>query len=473
MMHIKLLLCSLLILHFNLLKAQDSLSSQNQHPNVVLIVSHGHGFSDLGCYGNKIIKTPNLDKLANEGVRFINAHAAVSSGSASQSVILTGLYNHANGQYGQNDGTSHFSVFPEMRSLPAYLKDAGYRTGRIGLFPLNDNIVRFDTLLGTGNNFRNSVEMAERCAPFLNHKTIQPFFLFFCPADPSRSENTNEEEEDKANFFGNLTNGYEGIIPTFYLPDKIAVPSYLPDSRECRKELSQYAQAVSRMDLGVGRLFELLKKNDLWETTLVIYISDMGIAFPGAQNTLYESGIKLPCIVKLPFKYVLYHECDAMINWADITPTILDFCNALPIEYTFHGRSFKDAISQKPLMGWDEIYASQTFHEVTMYYPMRMVMTRRYKLIRNIAWQLPFPLANDLLNSFTWQSNLKSDNELFGKRTVRNLLQRTEYELYDITSDSDEIKNLASDPEYSGILADLQARLKSFQVRTNDPWIIY
>jgi N-sulfoglucosamine sulfohydrolase len=86
---------------------------------------------------------------------------------------------------------------------------------------------------------------------------------------------------------------------------------------------------------------------------------------------------------------------------------------------------------------------------------------------------LPFPIANDLSNSPTWQGVLKSDNELLGKRTVKNILERPEYELYDVINDPDEIKNLASNPEYASILADLKARLKSFQVRTNDPWIIF
>jgi N-sulfoglucosamine sulfohydrolase len=469
-MYIKLILLLLIVIPTFLIKAQDSSLLQNNKPNVVLIVSHGHGTNDLGCYGNKIIKTPNLDKLAADGIKFINAHATVSSGSASQSVILTGLYNHANGQYGQNDGNSHFSIFPEIKSLPRYLKEAGYRTARTGLFLLDNKAIFFDTILGAGNNYRNTFEMAEQCNSFISQTSARPFFLYFCPADPSRSGEVNEDEPSKTNNFGNRD--YEGIIPTYYKPNKIEVPSYLPDLPECRKELAQYAQAVSRMDLGIGRLLELLKKAGYWKNTLIIYISDAGIAFPGAQNTLYEAGIKLPCIIKPPFEEYR-NICDAMINWADLTPTILDICAALPPEHNFHGRSFKDAMTQELSAGWDELYASHTFHEITMYYPMRMVMNRRYKLIRNIAWQLPFPIANDLSNSPTWQGVLKSDNELLGKQTVKNILERPEYELYDVINDPDEIKNLASNPEYASILADLKTRLKSFQVRTNDPWIIF
>jgi len=473
-MYIRSILICIFSFQFFFSKAQESHSIQVMRPNVVLIVSHGHGMGDLGCYGNKIIKTPNLDKLASEGIKFISAYATVSSGSASQSVILTGLYNHANGQYGQSGGHNHFSLFPEIKCLPEYLRDSGYRSASVGvLFATEEKTIPFDTILGIGTNERSIYELAEHCSPFLSRKTNKPFFLYFCPADPFRSNEATDALTSTTNYFGNRKHGYEGIIPTYYNPNKIDVPYYLPDSPECRKELSEYAQSVSRMDLGIGRLFELLKKTGNWENTLIIYITDSGIAFPGAQNNFYEPGIKLPCIIKPPFDKYDNNTCDALINWADLTPTILAFCKALPAEYIFHGRSFKDVMLQKQPAGWDELYASHTFHEVTMYYPMRMVMTRRYKLIWNIAWHLPFPISNDLLNSDSWQATLNSNNTLFGRRAVKDLIQRAEYELYDLITDPDEIKNLALSPEYEGVLIDLKARLRGFQVKTNDPWIIF
>jgi len=471
-MRAKLFLVSIFIFSGFALLAQELSTLQPARPNVVLIVSHGHGSGDLGCYGNPSIKTPNLDKLAAEGIRLTNGYATVSSGSASQSVILTGLYNHSTGQYGQSNGQNHFSVFPEIKSLPSYLKNIGYKTAVIGAFPLAlDNSFPFDTVLDVAANARNTYQMAERCKPILSRSQKKNFFLYFCLADPSRSNGASEETASIVNSFGNRNQGYEGIIPTYYKPAKIEVTRYLPDSPGCRKELVQYAQAVSRIDLGIGRLFELLKNTDNWDNTLIIYISDSGIAFPGAQTTLYEPGIHLPCIIKLPFDKPLVNICDAMVSWADIAPTILDFCQALPAEYPFHGLSFKEALTHEHPNGWEEIYASHTFHDITMYYPMRMAMNRRYKLIWNIAWQLPFPISNELLNSATWQEALRSGTEFYGKRNMKDLLQKSEFELYDLLNDPDEIKNLASNPEYAGIMKDLKARLKGFQVKTSDPWI--
>ena len=136
-----------------------------------------------------------------------------------------------------------------------------------------------------------------------------------------------------------------------------------------------------------------------------------------------------------------------------------------------HGRSFLPILDQEKPAGWDEVYASHTFHEVTMYYPMRAVRSGRYKLIWNIAHPLPFPFASDLWGSATWQDSLKrGDDFVYGKRTIKNFVQRPQFELYDLEADPDEIHNLAGDPQHHDVLAELQKKLRDFQKRTGDPW---
>jgi N-sulfoglucosamine sulfohydrolase len=138
-----------------------------------------------------------------------------------------------------------------------------------------------------------------------------------------------------------------------------------------------------------------------------------------------------------------------------------------------HGRSFLSILDQENANGWDEVYASHTFHEVTMYYPMRVVRSGRYKLIWNITHELPFPFASDLFNSATWQDSLKRGEDfMYGKRTIRALTQRPEFELYDLEADADEIHNLADDEKHRERLAELKERLREFQQRTGDPWIL-
>jgi len=164
--------------------------------------------------------------------------------------------------------------------------------------------------------------------------------------------------------------------------------------------------------------------------------------------------------------------CDAMVNFADLTPTILDFAGALPGNDTVQGRSFRSVLEQEHPKGWDETYASHTFHEITMYYPMRVVRQRKYKLIWNIAHGLDYPFASDLWAASTWQATIKNGRKYYGKRTVEAYLHRPKFELYDLAEDPHEVNNLADNPEYGKVLGDLKAKLKAFQKRTKDPWIV-
>jgi len=452
--------------------AERTSAAESQRPNIVLIVADDHGREALGCYGNSVIKTPNIDALAAEGVRFTNAFCTTASCSASRSVILSGMYNHANGQYGHQHSYHHFISFENVKSLPVLLSEAGYRTARIGKYHVApESVYKFDTLLPGGG--RSPVQMAQNCRDFI--RGDKPFFLYFCMDDPHRSGDADVAQElpGKPNRFGNKADGaYPGIEEISYDPKDVSVPSFLPDIPECRAELAQYYQAVSRVDQGVGRLLDVLKEADKYENTLIIYISDNGVAFPGAKTTLYEPGMRLPCIVKRPRGKNKGITCDALINWADLTPTILDFAGATPNENTLQGRSFKPVLEQEHPKGWDEVYASHTFHEITMYYPMRVVHQRRYKLIWNIAHGLDYPFASDLWAASTWQATIKNNRKYYGKRTVEAYLHRPKFELYDLENDPDEIKNLAGDPKHQEILDDLKAKLKAFQKRTNDPWIL-
>ncbi len=164
--------------------------------------------------------------------------------------------------------------------------------------------------------------------------------------------------------------------------------------------------------------------------------------------------------------------CDALINYADLAPTIMDFAGALSNKNTFQGRSFKPVLEREHPRGWDATYASHTFHEITMYYPMRVVRERRYKLIWNIAHGLDYPFASDLWEASTWQATIQRGEKYYGKRTVEAYIPRPKFELYDLKNDPDEVKNLADNPKYERVLTRLKAKLKAFQKRTKDPWIL-
>jgi N-sulfoglucosamine sulfohydrolase len=441
--------------------------------NVVLFVTDDQG-QDAGCYGNTVLKTPHLDALAADGTRFENAYCTTASCSPSRSVILTGLYNHANGQYGLEHGYNHFRSLENLKTLPVLLSDAGYRTARIGKFHVAPTrTYRFDEVLSA--NPRSAVEMAEACRPVIEAQSDQPFFLYFCTSDPHRG-GAAKDLPNQPDTFGNKPQGesYPGVEPLHYDPNSIVVPTFLPDSPTVRAELAQYYESISRADAGLGRLIEILKAAGRYDDTLIICISDNGHPFPGAKTTVYEPGIKLPCIVRNPSTAKRGVVSEAFVNWTDIAPTILEFAGVkLPARVKMHGRSCLPVLDQEAPEGWDETYASHTFHEITMYYPMRVVRSGQYKLIWNIAYTLPFPFANDLWNSPTWQETRRQGAEfLYGQRTVLQYVVRPRFELYDLANDPDETQNLANDIQYRAVMSQLQRKLQDFQKRTGDPWVL-
>ena len=453
------------------LATKTSAAARDKRPNIVLIVTDDHGRGDLGCYGNPAIKAPNLDKLAAEGVHFTNAFCTTASCSASRSVILSGLYNHYNGQYGHQHAYHHFISFDRVRSLPVLLSQSGYRTVRIGKYHVApDEVYQFDVALP--GNGRNAGQMADNCREVISAQDERPFFLYFCTSDPHRGGGKATNLPHQPDRFGNREEGYPGVREVKYDPQDVMVPDFLPDTPECRAELAQYCQAVSRTDQGIGKLVDYLKSAGKYDNTVVIYISDNGIAFPGAKTTAYEPGLNLPCIVRTPWQGQKGIACDALVNWADLTPTILDFAGATPGDYQFHGRSFRSVLEREHAAGWDTTYASHTFHEITMYYPMRVVRERRFKLIWNIAHGLEYPFASDLWESATWQGTLRRGSKYYGKRTVDAYLHRPKFELYDLQNDPHEVKNLADDPQYKDKLDQMKAKLKAFQKQTKDPWIL-
>ncbi len=142
-----------------------------------------------------------------------------------------------------------------------------------------------------------------------------------------------------------------------------------------------------------------------------------------------------------------------------------------PAPVTFHGRSFLSALRLNGDADFQQAFASHTFHEITMYYPMRVYIDGDFKLIFNIAHQLPYPFASDLYASPTWQDVLESNRSQYGQRPTQSYLRRPRFELYNLADDPGELQNLAENPVHKKRLEHMQSRMRQWQRDTNDPWV--
>jgi N-sulfoglucosamine sulfohydrolase len=427
--------------------------------NILVLIADDLGLH-TGAYGDATARTPHLDRLANEGVRFTNAYCTTASCSASRSVIFTGLHNHANGQYGHAHVEHHMSLMPHVRPMPALVKAAGYRTGMIGKFHVAPP-AQFAWDYRDESRSRDVASMADRAKSFISAAGSAPWYLHVGYSDPHRA----------AKGFANDAR-YPGVTKNAFDPASLHVPSFLPDNAAVRGELAQYYEAANRMDQGIGMMLDMLRETGQLQNTLILFLSDNGIPFPNAKTNLYDAGSRLPFILRLPGgKRGLVNN--SMISYTDIAPTLLEWAGAPLPDYPLHGSSFLADVEKENAPGRDQVFYSHTFHEITMYYPVRGTRTRQYKYLRNLYPELTFPHASDLWESPTWQSVARmGDSGRVGRRPAQQYLHRPAEELYDVTKDPDEIDNLAAVASMKPVLEKLRLETQQFRRRTNDPWLI-
>ncbi len=482
---------------------------QAAEKNIVFFITDDES-PTLGCYGDPVAKTPAIDQLAADGTLFLNAFATTASCSASRSVIMSGLHNHKNGQYGHQHAYHKFASFDNVVSLamPRVLANEGYRTAQIGKYHVAPEVVyHYETYLK--GNGRNAVQMAENCRDFINNKDDdRPFFIYFGTSDPHRGGGIDQTSklELKPDLFGNKQNdeAHAGVEEVFYDPADVVIPPFLSDTPETREELAQYYQSCSRIDQGLARLVKILKEADLYDKTMIIFTSDHGMAFSGGKTTVFEAGLRVPFVVRNPYQKKRGVRSNTMISHIDITPSLLDFAGGLnsktngpnkwvdPNKFwkergenlkenrngghkfkSYHGKSWISVLGEPDAQHWETIFASHTFHEIQMYYPMRVVRDKEYKLIWNIAHGLPYPFASDLWRASSWQAQFqKGMTAPYGQKTVGDYIHRPQFELYHISKDPHESDNLAGKTEYAETLKKYQEKLKAFQKEMNDPWII-
>ncbi|XP_043250801.1 N-sulphoglucosamine sulphohydrolase isoform X1 [Colletes gigas] len=462
--------------------------------NVVLLLADDGGF-EMRSYLNKICQTPNLDSLAKESLLFNNAYTSVSSCSPSRSSLLTGLPCHQNGMYGLHHGIHHFNSFEDVQSLPKILKRNNIRTGIIGKKHVGpESVYPFDFSQTEENNSilqvgRNITKIKLLVREFLSHNRTQPFFLYIAFHDPHRCGHTHPEYGKFCEKFGNGDIGMGSIPdwhPIYYQWDQVKLPYFVQNTEAARRDIAAQYTTISRLDQGVGLVLKELENAGFKDNTLVIYTSDNGIPFPNGRTNLYEPGLAEPMMIRSPIRGHRKNSVTySLTSLLDIVPTLLDWFNISykdqfsldTNEVSFPhltGKSLLPLLDEEPVENNTAVFASQAHHEITMYYPMRAIRTKRYKLIHNINYKMPFPIDQDLYVSPTFQDLLnrtKNNQPLKWYKTLKSYYERSEWELYDLKYDPEERDNIATKSSAQEIFTDLQKRLFEWQEVTNDPWL--
>ena len=404
-----------------------------QRPNVLIVTTHDTG-RFIEPYGVASVDTPNLNRLAAEGARF-NAFTTAPQCSPSRASLTTGRYPHANGVMGLTHGEHRWDLHAGERTIPRILRTAGYRSGHWGV----EHAARDPRRIG--NDFydegRDIASIIAGMDAFIGADPRRPFFVQIGLTETHRVSDHG---------FGGAPFDAKGI----------AVPAYLPDALDTRADLADFQGCVNRADAHVGSLIGVLEDHELLDETLVLFVSDHGIAFPRAKCTLYDPGVEISLIARLPGTPLSGGAAPpGMASIMDVVPTLIDLTGAeAPAD--LHGASLLPlAAGASP--GRAELFVEKTYH--SYYDPMRGIRTDDWKYIRNFEAGLGVEVPADVA----------------GGGAYRDLASRMEpavhapAELYDLRSDPNEWTNLAGRTEYARIESELEAKLATWMRETGDP----
>ncbi|MHC4443026.1 MAG: sulfatase family protein [Planctomycetota bacterium] len=443
--------------------------THNHQVHILLITADDMNWNTPACFGGTAPDiTPNIDRLAREGMRFMHAHITIAVCTPSRSVLLTGRYPHRNGVEGFQ------RIRENVPTLPELLHKAGYLCGIIGK-PLGQQ-EKFKWSMryiyqgkGDEDMWGRDPNIYYRFTRNFLQKAVasnSPFFLMANSHDPHRPFHGSEEAKKR---FGQGPR--EIVRPSrIYGPHEIEVPGFLPDLPDIRQEIAQYYSSVRRCDDTVGMILRALRQSGLEKNTLVIFLSDNGISFPFAKTNCYLNSTRTPWIVRWPRK-VKPNTIDNqhMISGIDFMSTILDAVG-LAHPKGMDGFSFLPILRGEQQKGREMVFTQ--FHHIhgRRPYPMRCVQTMKFGYIFN-------PWANgersydaEPLSGLTFKAMTQyaaTDPQIAER--VKMLRYRTVEEFYDLQKDPDALHNLIEDPTYNNEIDQLRKELLDWMKRTVDP----
>ena len=442
---------------FSVMPGCSSFSLQNKHqkrPHIVMYISDDHGIDFLGCYGNKDVRTPNIDALTKEGMLFTNMFAASPTCAPSRSVSWTGLYPAHNGCM-QN----HSPCRSDITALPTYLRRLGYRVVLAHKYHAKPREGVFDFEYIDAKLPRKPEHHRKYRREGLNTKDINKFL----------AEHTKREPNTPLCLILGDSSPHVTWEPNkIYAPETLQLPPYIVDTKLTRKAMANYYQDITTMDKRVGEVRTILKRYGFEDNTLFIYTSDQGSEWPHSKWTLYDAGIHVPFIAVWPGVIKRGSVCDAMISFVDMTPTFIDIAGGKQPQ-GLDGKSFLNVLPGKTRTFRNYIYASHTADGKMNVFPQRCVRDTRYKYILNLhperVWTTHFTKVPGIPESHkqvwdTWVEKAKGDPK--AAKIVDINENHPLEELYDTDVDRYELNNIAARSEEAPILLKMREKLRKW-----------
>ena len=420
-------------------------------PNILWILSEDIS-PELSCYGTPLVQTPNLDKLASQGIRFTNAFTTGPVCSASRSAMITGMFQTSIGAHNHRSHRDDGYTLPKpLRLITEYFRDAGYFTANVK--------TAAPGVKGSGKtDFNFQFENAFDGDDWNQRKAGQPFFAQLSISITHRGghwKNLRDQLNNPVN------------------PAEIKLPPYYPDHPIAREDWATYLDSIQVMDRYIGKILKRLDDENLADNTVVIFIGDHGRCHVRGKQWLYDGGIHIPLIVRWPGKLKAGHVCDDLVSAIDISATILKIAGIDPPKY-MQGKVFLEAGSTgnwRPVNQHDYIFAARDRCDETID-RIRCVRNKHYKYIRNFMPERPYTQTNDYKERSYPMLNLMKKLHAQGKLTPVQALfmapRKPVEELYDIKNDPYEINNLAASPQHQKTLKKMRAILERWIEETSD-----
>ncbi len=409
-------------------------------PNFVFIIADDCTFRDIGCYGGQA-HTPNIDRLATEGMKFERCFQAAPMCSPTRHNIYTGLYPVRSGAY-----PNHTFAKTGTKSLGHFLKPLGYRVALSG----KTHIGPRDVFPFEYSSAKNNPDMDKIEQLFAESREAgKPFCLFACSNEPHSPWNKGDASR--------------------YPPEKVKLPPYLADTPVLRDDFSRYLAEITYYDDQVGQILSLLDKHKLADNTLVMVVSEQGNGFPFAKWTCYGNGLQSAMIVRWPGKVKAASVTDAMVEYVDIAPTFIDAAGSK--QPGLDGRSFVPVLTGKADEHKQFSYGIMTTRGIingSLAFGIRSIRDAHYRLIWNLNHETKFTNACTAAGHFNSAVEAANAGDKQAKWVVNRYHHRPEFELYDCETDPLEMENLADDPKHANTVKRLKKQLTAWMAEQGD-----